>query len=101
MTPAILFLIVDCLRADRAFAQARLAPEGFLGRLVGRGRSFTNAVTVTPTTTPAVASMLTGCYPFEHGLRGLAGYTLPDDVLTLASALSELGYRTEAHVTGP
>ena len=32
MRPSILLLIVDCLRADRAFAQARLAPG-----LVGNG----------------------------------------------------------------
>jgi arylsulfatase A-like enzyme len=97
----ILFLIVDCLRADRAFAQARLEPDGFLGRLVRRGRSFTNAVTVTPTTTPAVASMLTGHYPYEHGVRGLLGFTLPSGIPTVAAALGAGGYRTEADVTGP
>jgi arylsulfatase A-like enzyme len=101
MAPSILFLIFDCLRADRAFAHARLAPDGFVGRLVDRGRSFTNAVTVTPTTTPAVASMLTGLYPFEHGLRGLLGFTLPPRVPTVASVLREAGYWTEADVTGP
>ena len=99
--PPILFLIVDCLRADRAFAQAELAPSGFLGSLAGRGRMFTSAVTVTPTTTPAVASMLTGLYPFEHGLRGLLGFTLPDGIPTVAGVLREAGYRTEADVTGP
>jgi arylsulfatase A-like enzyme len=99
--PAVLFLIVDCLRADRALAQADLAPSGFLGSLARRGRVFTNAVTVTPTTTPAVASMLTGLYPFEHGLRGLLGFTLPEGTPTVAKALREVGYWTEADVTGP
>jgi arylsulfatase A-like enzyme len=101
VTPPILFLVVDCLRADRAFAQAELRPNGFIGRLVGSGTSFTQAVTVTPTTTPAVASMLTGCYPFEHGLRGLAGFSRPADVPTIAQLLAERGYRTGADVTGP
>lgn len=99
--PAILLLIIDCLRADRAFAQAELAPDGFLGRLTRRARLFTSAVTVTPTTTPAVASMLTGLYPFEHGLRGLLGFTLPEGIPTVASALREVGYWAEADVTGP
>ena len=99
--PAVLFLIVDCLRADRAFAQAELAPTGFLGSLASRGRVFTSAITVTPTTTPAVASMLTGLYPYEHGLRGLSGFSLPDGIPTVASVLREAGYWTEAHVTGP
>src|SRR5919197_672552 len=99
--PPILFLIIDCLRADRAFAHVRLAPNGQLGRLSERGFSFTQAVTVAPTTTPAVASMLTGLYPFEHGLRGLLGYARPADVKTLAGALRELGYWTEAEVAGP
>jgi arylsulfatase A-like enzyme len=101
MTAPILFVVVDCLRADRAFAQAELAPDGFLGRLMRRGRVYTNAITVTPTTTPAVATMLTGLYPFEHGLRGLLGYTRPPDLPTVASALGTAGYRTEADVTGP
>jgi arylsulfatase A-like enzyme len=101
MTPSILFVIVDCLRSDRGFAQAELAPDGFLGRLARRGRSFTGAVTVTPTTTPAVASMLTGLYPFEHGLRGLLGFTLPEGIPTVASALRHAGYWTEADVCGP
>jgi arylsulfatase A-like enzyme len=101
MAPSILFLIVDCLRADRASAQADLANEGFLARLLRTGYSFTNAVTVTPTTTPAVASMLTGCYPFEHGVRGLSGFTLPAEIPTLARSLRELGYRTEAYASGP
>lgn len=100
MTP-IVFLIVDCLRADRAFAQADLAPDGFLGRLRSRAFTFENAVTVTPTTTPAVATMLTGCYPFEHGLRGLKGFRRAPNTPTLAGALAEAGYRTEASVTGP
>ena len=97
----MLLLIIDCLRADRAFAQAELAPSGFLGSLSRRGRVFTSAVTVTPTTTPAVASMLTGLYPFEHGLRGLLGFSLPDEIPTIAGALREVGYWTEADVTGP
>ena len=87
MNPPILLFVVDCLRADRAFAQAELNPGGLLGRLTRAGFSFTQAVTVTPTTTPAVASMLTSCYPFEHGLRGLAGFARPTDVPTVASVL--------------
>ena len=82
--PPILLLIVDCLRADRAFAQARLSPNGFLGRLVRRGHTFTSAVTVTPTTTPAVATMLTGLYPFEHGVRDHSGYRVKPGTATLA-----------------
>lgn len=101
MRSPILLLIVDCLRSDRAFAQAELSPEGLLGRAVRSGRSYTNALAVTPTTTPAVASMLTGLYPFEHGLRGLVGFTRPPDVSTIAAALAEAGYLTEADVTGP
>ena len=99
--PPVLLLIIDCLRADRAFQQAELMPTGFLGSLARRGRVFTSAVTVAPTTTPAVASMLTGLYPFEHGLRGLLGFTLPDEIPTVPVALRDVGYWTEADVTGP
>ena len=74
--PSILLLIVDCLRADRAFAQARLAPDGYFGRLCERGFSFTNAVTVAPTTTPAVATMVTGLYPFEQGRQPVEEFVI-------------------------
>jgi arylsulfatase A-like enzyme len=96
----VLLLVIDCLRADRAFAQARIGPA-FLSRLLERGRTYTNAFTPVPSTTPALASMLTGRYPFEHGVRGLLGFALPPDVPTVARALREAGYRTEADVTGP
>jgi len=99
--PPILLVIVDCLRADRAFAQVRLAPDGYLAGLSGRGFSFTTAVTVAPTTTPAVATMLTGLYPFEHGVRGLLGFARPADVRTIAGTLRDAGYWTEAEVAGP
>jgi arylsulfatase A-like enzyme len=101
MSRPILFLVVDCLRADRAYAHGRLAPDGFLGRLMRRGRTHTSAFTVSPSTTTAVTSMVTGRYPFEHGVRGLLGFALPAGVPTVAVALQAAGYRTEADVSGP
>jgi arylsulfatase A-like enzyme len=45
--------------------------------------------------------MVTGRYPFEHGIRGLLGFTRPPNVATVAGALKEAGYWTEVDVTGP
>src|SRR4029078_7925245 len=52
-------------------------------------------------TTVAHASILTGRYPFVHGLRRLhaADNRLPDGALTLAEVLAGHGYATGAFVS--
>lgn len=53
------------------------------------------------TTTPCVASILTGTYSPRHGVRSLRGYRLRPDLPTLAERLRDVGYHTLADVTGP
>jgi arylsulfatase A-like enzyme len=48
-----------------------------------------------PTTAPAHASMLTGLYPFEHGLRK-NGQHLDEELLTMADLLEQSGFETAA-----
>src|SRR5690606_33823490 len=52
-------------------------------------------------TTPCVASMLTGLYSPRHGVRSIGGHRLAPDVTTLATELARAGYATIAEVTGP
>ena len=58
-------------------------------------------ITAATTTTPSVATLLTGRYPAEHGIRSLLGYKLQPEVKTLPEILREHGYHTVAEVTGP
>lgn len=97
--PNVLFLAIDSLRADAVFGDRIHTPnmDGF----ARRGAAFTGCVSTTTSTTPSFSSMLTGCYPPKHGVRGLQGYRLRSDLTTMADAFRAGGYHTHAEVTGP
>jgi arylsulfatase A-like enzyme len=100
MPPNILFLLVDCLRADRVLGQ-RSAVTPVLDKLRAQGITFSQVIASASSTTPCVAGMFTGLYPFAHGLQALTGLKLRPGTKTLASRLAEMGYHTVAEVTGP
>ncbi|HEX2235597.1 MAG TPA: sulfatase-like hydrolase/transferase [Actinomycetota bacterium] len=97
--PNLVMVVVDSLRADVAY-DARV-PTPLLDSLRARGAAFRQCVSTTTTTTPSFSSMLTGCYPPKHGVRGLQGYRLSGTVTTMAEAFAAAGYETHAEVTGP
>ncbi len=101
MNRNVLFLLVDCLRADMCWGDDRTVQTPTINHLCKRGTIFTQAIATTSTTSPSVASIMTGCYPFAHGLRSLKGYKLNPGLSTLAEAFRSKGYRTYAMVTGP
>jgi tetratricopeptide (TPR) repeat protein len=49
-------------------------------------------------TLPSHTTILTGRYPFEHGVRDNAGYRLPETAVTLAEAAHDKGFATGAFV---
>lgn len=70
-----------------------------LDRLAGGGARFTNWYANAPVCSPSRASLLTGRYPGNAGVRSiLAGHRtatgLPQTTPTLATALKKEGYRT-------
>lgn len=95
----VLFLAVDSLRADAVFGERVATPN--LDAFAARGAAFTQCIATATTTTPSFSSMLTGCYPPKHGVRGLQGYRLSNELTTLAEAFGNAGYNTYAEVTGP
>lgn len=97
--PNVFFLAIDSLRADAVFADHVMTPN--FDRLAGSGAAFHQCVCTTTTTTPSFSSMLTGCYPPKHGVRGLQGYRLNSGLTTMAEAFRSAGYNTYAEVTGP
>ncbi|MGE0681855.1 MAG: sulfatase [Candidatus Binatia bacterium] len=99
--PNILFLLIDCLRADAIIGQRRGAHTPTLDRLVRSGFAFTQAVASASSTTPCVASLLTGVYSFVHGIRSIFGLKLDPSVHSLVEIFPEHGYHTYAEVSGP
>jgi arylsulfatase A-like enzyme len=97
--PNVLLLVVDSLRADAVFGDH--IPTPTMDALRERGASFTQCVCTSTTTTPSFSSILTGCYPPKHGVRGLQGYRLSPELTTMAEAFGAAGYDTHAEVTGP
>ncbi|CAN5494935.1 hypothetical protein BH20ACT23_BH20ACT23_02520 [soil metagenome] len=95
----VMMLVVDSLRAD-AVTRTRLATPT-LDALGSRGALFTQCIATCTTTTPSFSSILTGCYPPRHGMRGLKGYKLSPAVHTMAEVFAQAGYATHAEVTGP
>ena len=97
--PNVFFLAIDSLRADAVFGD-HISTRNFDAHASG-GAAFRQCVATTTTTTPSFSSMLTGCYPPKHGVRGLQGYQLSKNVTTWGQAFGEAGYNTHAEVTGP
>ncbi|HEX5717905.1 MAG TPA: sulfatase-like hydrolase/transferase [Thermoanaerobaculia bacterium] len=91
--PSVILLTLDTTRAD-----ALGAGTPVLSALAARGTRWNQAVTPTPLTLPAHASLLTGLVPPEHGLRDNGTAVLPKDVPTLAAVFSSRGYATAAFV---
>ena len=95
----VLVITLDTTRADHLGLYGDGdAKTPALDRLAAGGVTFEHAMTPVPITLPAHASLMTGLYPHEHGVRNNAGFRLSDHAQTLAEVLSEHGYRTGAVV---
>jgi arylsulfatase A-like enzyme/tetratricopeptide (TPR) repeat protein len=95
----IVLITIDTLRADApGFAGNRRSQTPVLDRLAGQGRVFTNTHAHNVVTLPSHTNILTGLYPFQHGVRDNSGFRLPASVPTLATVLHGAGYATGAFV---
>ena len=95
----ILFLTDDQGYADLSCMGTTDFQTPHLDALAASGTRFTNWYSNAPVCSPARASLLTGRYPGNAGVRSiLAGHRtasgLPSNVPTLATALKDLGYQT-------
>jgi len=98
--PNLLLITLDTTRADHLGAYGdRRARTPNIDRLAANGVVFERAITAAPLTLPAHASLLTGLYPFVHGVRNNGHFTLGDRVPTIATAVQAAGYRTAAFVS--
>lgn len=95
----VVLITIDTLRADSVgFAGNKRVETPALDRLAVAGRVFDDAHAHNVVTLPSHANILTGLYPYQHGVRDNSGFTLPDRVPTLATRLKAAGYSTGAFV---
>ncbi len=96
----VLLVTIDTLRADAlgSYGNTRAATP-ILDRLAAGGVRFSHARAHTVVTLPSHANILSGRYPFRHGVRENAGFRFPASMETLATLLKARGYRTGAFVS--
>jgi arylsulfatase A-like enzyme/Tfp pilus assembly protein PilF len=96
----ILLITIDTLRDDALGASGNAAASTpSIDRLAAAGIRFSQAHAHAVVTLPSHASILSGRYPFAHGVRENAGFRFPPDIDTLATVLKAQGYRTSAFVS--
>jgi arylsulfatase A-like enzyme len=99
----VLLITMDTTRADRLGvygATTGLTPH--LDALAAEGVLFHEAIAQAAVTPVSHASILTGRYPYAHGLRRLHGTKerrLAEEETTLAERLSALGFETAAVIS--
>ncbi|HTQ80366.1 MAG TPA: sulfatase-like hydrolase/transferase [Thermoanaerobaculia bacterium] len=95
----VLLITIDTLRADcLGFTGNRQVETPVLDRLAGAGRVFTDAHAHNVITLPSHTNILTGLYPYQHGVRENSGFSLAPALPTLATILKQAGYATGAFV---
>jgi arylsulfatase A-like enzyme len=98
--PNVLLITLDTFRADYLSASGsdRTRTPNLDG-VAAEGAWFANALSASAVTPVSHASILTGRFPYHHGLRVLhagSGFRLPKEEPTLATAFKAAGYRTGA-----
>jgi arylsulfatase A-like enzyme/Flp pilus assembly protein TadD len=96
----VLLITIDTLRADAISAYGGRASTPRLDALAARGARFTFAHAHAVVTLPSHTSLLTGTYPYAHGVRDNNGYRIKAGSATLATRLKSLGFATGAFVGG-
>lgn len=89
------------MRADHLGCYGnRTARTPVIDALAAEGTLFLDVTAPAPITAPSHASLLTGLYPPQHGVRSNGLYRLPPAVTTLAEELGAAGFTTGAAIGG-
>lgn len=96
----VLLVTIDTLRADALGAYGGRAATPHLDRLAAEGARFSFAHGHAVVTLPSHASILSGRYPYEHGIRDNTGYRFDPARPTVATLLKSAGFATGAFVGG-
>ncbi len=94
----VLLITIDTLRADALHCYGGAAATPALDQLAAEGVRFDFAHAHAVVTLASHASILTGTYPYQHGIRDNSGYRLSAGAQTAATLLKKAGYATGAFV---
>lgn len=97
---SVLLITIDTLRADRIGvygADGVRTPR--IDALARQGAWARNAAVHAPLTRPSHASIFTGLYPAQHGIRDNVSPPLQPDVPLLAEVFARRGFSTAAFVS--
>jgi choline-sulfatase len=95
----VVLVTIDTLRFDAVGFDGN--PSGTtpnLDRFAAEGRVFTRAHAHNVLTLPSHTNILTGLYPYQHGVRDNTGFRLDRRVATAATLLAGRGFATGAFV---
>lgn len=93
----VLLITADTTRADYLGCYGRTAAQTpNIDRLARAGTQFCRCVTSSVQTLPSHCTIMTGLYPFVHGVRRNGTDQLPPAAVTLAEALKSAGFATRA-----
>jgi choline-sulfatase len=102
--PVVVLVTLDTTRADHLGCYgskvAGISPR--IDELAASGVLFTSSISQAAVTPVSHASIFTGLYPYNHGLRvmhGVAQNRLVEEQVTLAEVLRDVGYDTGAFVS--
>jgi tetratricopeptide (TPR) repeat protein len=96
----VLLVTIDTLRADAMSLYGGRARTPNIDALASQGATFTFAHSHAVVTLPSHTSLLTGTYPYVHGVRDNNGYRVRKEQATIATRLKALGFATGAFVGG-
>lgn len=94
----VLLVTIDTLRADALSSYGGRAQTPNLDRLAARGVRFTGAHANAVVTLVSHASILSGLYPYQTGVRDNIGYRVKPEMPTLATRLKASGFATGAFI---
>lgn len=98
----VVLITLDTTRADALGVYGQAQPTTpHIDRMSGEGLRFAHAMSAAPSTLPSHATILTGKFPFAHGVRANHGYALPEANETLAEILRSHGFATAAEIAAP
>jgi arylsulfatase A-like enzyme/Flp pilus assembly protein TadD len=96
----VLLVTIDTLRADALSVYGGGAATPNLDRLASRGARFSFAHAHAVVTLPSHASILSGQYPYTHGIRDNTGFRFDPSHPTAATLLKAQGFATGAFIGG-
>lgn len=94
----VLLITIDTLRGDALGSYGGRAATPHLDALAAAGTRFTFAHAHAVVTLPSHTSILTGRFPFDHGVRENTGYRVAASIDTLAEMAQGAGLATGAFV---